>query len=352
MNIHGKNLIDFLLERNRKQSQEFCEHSLSRQQYRAKHPTEICALKCMDGRLNLSVMTKIPVGIIQPYRNIGGKFDFGWPYFGTLLRKWVEYSMSKGRDCLVLVTYHYSRGDTHRGCAGCGYDVKVGKELTNNLVHDLENAFGNDVFYPIQVGIETDDEALILHGNGQTLDLGIESSMTEHEIFQKLEVLYPGMKKQVIADFVPLLLGNQKHIQEIRESHRPIEEASHKEQILAIGRGFNWLHLPNRALIIGPYSFDLGQPIELAAKLLLSNIKEGRIPEEEGVVLMTSAVYGSKADLEYHQAIFKSRAFARFALEIITTRVPELVPYMKLEPLVGVVDYNTLEFSRIELKEK
>lgn len=345
------NLIKFLLERNTEQSKYFCDHSLSRMQYRAKHPTEICALKCMDGRLNLSVMTKIPVGIIQPYRNIGGKFDFGWPYFGTLLRKWAEYSMSKGRDCLVLVTYHFSKGDQHRGCAGFGYNVDNAKAHTEKLIADLEGAFGNDVFHPIQVGIETDDEALILHGkDGSVFNLGENLEMTEQDLFTKVQTLYPRMKGEVVADLIPLLLGNQKHIKEIRESNRPIVEASHKEQILAIGRGFNWLHLPNRALIIGPYSFDLGEPIELASKLLLSNIKEGRVSKEEGVVLMTSAVYGNEADIEYKQAMFKARAFAEFAMKIIDERVPELKQYMFTEPLIGVVNYHTLKLTQIEPK--
>lgn len=341
------NLVNFLLERNAEQSDYFCEHTLSRQQYRAKHPTEIAALKCMDGRLNLSVMTKIPVGIIQPYRNIGGKFDFGWPYFGTLLRKWVEYSMSKGRDCVVLVTYHFSKGDKHRGCAGCNYDIEVGQQVTSKLVTDLENAFGNDVFYPIKVGIETDNESLIIHGENGILDISTEEEVSEESLFFKLQKLFPGMKKHVIFDLIPLLLGNHEHVAEVKASNRPIEDASHKEQILAIGRGFNWLHLPNKALIIGPYSFDLGEPIELAAKLLLSNINEGRVPKEEGVLLMTSAVFGSEADLEYQQAVFKARAFASFAMEIIEKRVPELKQYMFSEPLIGVVNYNTLKFARV-----
>ncbi len=347
----SQKLTNFLLERNREQSEFFCNHTLSRMQYRAKHPTEICALKCMDGRLNLSVMTQIPVGIIQPYRNIGGKFDFGWPYFGTLLRKWVEYSMSRGRDSLMLVTYHFSKGDPHRGCAGFGYDIAKAKAHTKKLLSDFEYAFSGDVCYPIQVGIETDDEALILHGqNDQILDIAANLDMSEEALFAEVQSLYPNMKDQMILDLIPLLVGNQRHVKEVIESNRPIVDASHREQILAIGRGFNWLHLPNRALIIGPYSFDLGEPIELASKLLLSNIKEGRIAKEDGVILVTSAPYGNEADVEYKQALFKARAFADFAMKIINERVPELKQYMASEPLIGVVNYNTLKFTQIDSK--
>ena len=47
----------------------------------------------MDGRLNLALMTETPPGIVQPFRNIGGKFDLGWPYFGILMREWVDYAV-------------------------------------------------------------------------------------------------------------------------------------------------------------------------------------------------------------------------------------------------------------------
>lgn len=343
-------LIDFLLDRNKKQSEEFLDSALTRRQYRAQHPTEIAALKCMDGRLNLSVMTKTPPGIIQPYRNIGGKFDLGWPYFGTLLRQWVEYSISKGRDCVILNTYHFSKGDSHRGCAGFGYDTENAKKRTGNLVLSLEDFFGrnNSPVYSIHVGIETDDESLVFHGKyGDTLDLANEPKMSKKEIFEKIKKLFPDIKESVAEDLVPLVVGNQEHIQEIRNSNRPIEDANHKEQILAIGRGFDWLHLPNKALIIGPYSFDLVEPIAIAAGLLLKNIEEGRIPKDVGIILMTSAVYRNRADLEYKQAIAKTRSFARFALKVIEEKVPRLKDYIYTQSLMGVVDLNTREFHRV-----
>ena len=72
-----------------------------------------------------------------------------------------------------------------------------------------------------------------------------------------------------------------------------------QEQILAVGRGFDWLHIPNKALIVGPYrfasrfrhtgflssfrltapSYNLGDPIATAGSLLLSNLRDGRIPK-------------------------------------------------------------------------
>lgn len=120
-----KKIAQFLLKHNKSQSEIYSspDETLARRQYRALHPTEIAALKCMDGRLNLPLMTKTPWGIIQPFRNVGGIFDFGWPFFGQLIQNWIGYSVEKARDCLILVTYHWSKGDPHRGCKGFGYDV-------------------------------------------------------------------------------------------------------------------------------------------------------------------------------------------------------------------------------------
>jgi hypothetical protein len=109
-------LADWLFEHNRAMSTEFSSPDAKglRYQYRALHPTELLALKCMDGRLNLPVMTQTPVGIIQPLRNLGGVFDLGWPFLGEVVTDWVMYSMARGRDCIIFVTYHWSNGDKHR----------------------------------------------------------------------------------------------------------------------------------------------------------------------------------------------------------------------------------------------
>src|SRR3989344_5077781 len=139
-------LVQFILERNKKQSADFRSPGaqLARRLYRAQHPSEIIALKCMDGRLNLAVMTNTPPGIIKPYRNIGGKFDLGWPFFGRLMLDDIEYSVSRGRTTIVLSTYHFSRGDKHRGCAGHNYDTNAARKGATHLREQFEAAFGAD----------------------------------------------------------------------------------------------------------------------------------------------------------------------------------------------------------------
>jgi len=71
--------------------------------------------KCMDGRVNLPVVTNTPTGILMPFRNLGGMFDLGWPHLGEVVAHHVQRMVRTGRSVLFLVTYHWSKGDPTRG---------------------------------------------------------------------------------------------------------------------------------------------------------------------------------------------------------------------------------------------
>lgn len=344
-------LIPFLLDHNKKQSEWFSspEQRLSRDLYRAEHPTEIAALKCMDGRIHLPVMCGLPPGIIQPFRNIGGKFDLGWPYFGQLLEDWVSAATRRGRRSMILATYHFSKGDDHRGCAGHNYDTAAARAGAIALKEQIERVFGNghSVVHPIVTGLETDEDGMTLHGDdGSTLDLAtLPVDVSPAQLRAKLAALYPDMHPTVVDDLLPLALGNVKHVAEVRTMRRPIADAEHKEQIIAVGRGFDWLHIPNKALIIGPYSFDVASPIAVAGKVALGNIKAGRVPAEEGIVLMSAALYSSEGP-DLARAVEKARALAELSQATLAAAHPELAPY--LQTLTGIVNQNTRLFTRID----
>jgi len=148
-----------------------------------------------------------------------------------------------------------------------------------------------------------------------------------------------------VNDLLPLLLGNLKHVETVRHERRPIEEAHHQEQVLAVGRGFDWLHLPNKALIIGPYTYDLAEPVATAAGILLSNLEAERVPSNEGFVLMTSAVYRDEAGPQKFRAIEKALSLARFSEQTIRLTVPQLRE--RLSILAGIVNLNTRRFTQI-----
>lgn len=144
--------------------------------------------------------------------------------------------------------------------------------------------------YPIVCGFETDEDALILHGtNGDILDLSSVSTLDQDCLPALLEQLYPDMPKQILQDLLPLVRDNITHVADIKRTNRP-PNIEHREWVICVGRGFDWLHTSNLALIIGPYSPDLADPIRKAAGIIEANMQTGRIPDD-GFLLLAKAPY-------------------------------------------------------------
>ena len=83
-------------------------------------------------------------------------------------------AVEEGRRVLILVTYHHSRGDRSRGCSGFDFDLEAARSSAFAFRRQLESVFGTDhqIVYPIVIGIETDEDALTLHGDrGTAIDL-------------------------------------------------------------------------------------------------------------------------------------------------------------------------------------
>ncbi len=333
--------VENLLELNRKHSEEFMSASVesARRLYRAVHPTEVAAFKCMDGRIHLPYMTGTPLGIISPWRNIGGRFDTGWGLFGSELREWQEYAIRRGRHGLCLVTYHFSVGDTHRGCKGFNYDVEESKRFTADLVSQFNRVLGQSAFYTVHVGVETDEDALILHGERggvvQVVDL---LDHAEPSLEKILADLYPSMAAEIRRDFLPLVMGNIRHIKQIKASQRPVTEIEHKESILAFGRGFDWLHVANRALIVGPFDPEFADVVATAGGIILDNLKAGQIQADEIVLLISSPFRDAGSERRY--MVEKTRYLQAAALASLSSRpeLQELLPHLQI--LTGVVNMH------------
>lgn len=341
--------VQELININRKHSALFISSRDERLRYRGEHATEIAALKCMDGRINLPVITKTPLGIIQPFRNLGGEFDFGWPYFGELIKDWVNYGLGRGRHCILLVTYHFARNEKHRGCRGFNYDVDAAQKFTANLCTKFGELHpSKNVVRAVQWGIDTDTDAILLHGdNSEVLDVGeLSSDVSNAFLLSKLQELYLDMPERMIQDLLPLVRGNIDHVAEIGKIGRTPEEADHREWVIGIGRGFDWLHLPNTALIVGPFSPNLNAPIATAAGIIQSNIEEGRIPKDKSIVLLSSASFRDSADLPY--MVEKARFLSKFALDTIQAQ-PDLQELQsRLHLLTVTVNMDTRLFDIIE----
>jgi hypothetical protein len=282
----------------------------------------------MDGRIHLPYITKTPLGIIQPFRNLGGAFDIGWPHLGELVTQEVVRAVEEGRRALILVTYHFSRGDRSRGCSGFGYDVEAARASAFAFRRQLESVFGTDhqTVYPLVVGIETDEDALTLHGErGAAIDLASVrtdergEAGEEHLLAHTLRATFRDMPADIMRDLLPLVVGNLRHIGEVRRTERALD-IEHHEWILCIGRGFDFLHVPNTALIVGPYSPNVDEPIVTAARIIQSNMEAGRIPDD-GMILLASSPY-EEIGVDYRRAVEKSKFLSRFAAATIEAAVP------------------------------
>lgn len=323
------------------------EAMLARARYQSRHPTAIAVLKCMDGRINIPVATETPVGILMPFRNLGGRFDLGWPHLGEVLTQYVLDRIREGRQVLFLVTYHFSRGDHHRGCAGFGYDRQAAFEHTQTIHRQISQIFGEShgTVYPLICGFETDEDALMIHGaHDQLLDMGVLAADGIGDLAQRLNALLPDMPLQLREDLLPLLEGNARHIAQVREQSRLGErllDIEHREWVICLGRGFDFLHKPNLALIVGPYSPDLSEPIARAAGIIESNMAAGRIPDD-GFLLLSSVPYES-IGVDRARAEMKARFLAHFAHEVITQAHPALAS--KMMRRTAVLDWHARRLS-------
>ncbi len=353
-NIIETDIKNYVLRINEERSAEYTDPSaqLARKLYRQQHPTEILVQKCMDGRLNLSVFTETPPGILQPFRNIGGRFDLGWPFFQEVTHDGVQYAIEKGRQCLSISSYHFSAGDNHRGCAGFGYDTDAARNAAFALRDQFTKVFGdtpNRPVYALAVGIETDEEALVLHGtNGQILDLAqVDPTISLDELDRKIAALYPDMSALMRRDFLTLVEGNLRHIAAMRAEKKAPIDLEHREQIIAVGRGFDWLHEPNRALIIGPYSHEWPAAVKTAGSIVKGNLDAGRIPKESGILLLVSALWRSEErEVGKRLKEQKVRYLAKVALEQLK-EVPEV--FAHLQVLAGVIDADTRKLIPVDL---
>ncbi len=331
MGIHER--IEWLWRLGREHSLDYCqpEADLARRRYLAEHPTHIMVLKCMDGRIHIPYATRTPLGIIEPFRNLGGMFNLGWPYLGEVVANSVAEAVDAGKRVLLVITYHFSKGDPARGCAGFNHDTAASIRYVQDIRRQVEYTFGaaHQTVYPLVMGFETDEDALILHGEGDPLNLAEVREDDEGVLTSHLAALFPDMPGRILADLVPLVLGNIRHVAETRAETRASRRnlaTEHREWMICIGRGFDFLHVPNVALIVGPYSPDLSGPIIKAAGIIQANMQAGRVPDD-GFLLLASAPY-REGGVDRARAELKSRFLSAFAHEVIARELPDLHPRM------------------------
>lgn len=341
-------LAQELIGINEQQSAKYMDpgQTALRRRYRAAHPSRIVVFKCMDGRVNMALLTKTPVGIMYPFRNIGGVFDLGWPALDLRLAELVDYSVSLNSPNIFMTTYHYAAGNIHRGCRGHQYDTTKAQESAAQLVRQINAVFGSghEQVYPIMVGVETDNQTLLFHGkDGTTVSMKDHVEATEKELQDIIEKLYPDMELSMVKDVLPLLVGNAGHVRGLQGSVRAPIEFEHGERVLAVGQGFDWLHNDNYALIINDLDPELNETIPKAAGIIKENRDAGRIPPE-GALFFVCVSYRFPG---YRRtgAIARAKYLTKLGMEAIAHHHPDLEHFF--QPLTGVIDWNTRKLEII-----
>lgn len=188
------------------------------------------------------------------------------------------------------------------------------------------------------MGIETDLDALVLHGDtGEVVDVATMSEQDRQDVSAMIKRLYPEMPHQIQLDLQPLVEGNIRWVDNVKLAHRPVKQVEHNEWMLGVGRGFDWLHEVNMAFLVGPFNPNLEQPIKTAAALLMNNVRAGRAKLEH-TVLLTSAPYRDHAK-ERPLAELKARFLSEFAYDVIKSHEPELAK--SINRLTGTIDMHT-----------
>lgn len=326
--IHKK-----IFEINRIQSGRYVADEAARKRYWAKHTTFVGCIKCMDGRVNLPIMTNTPVGIVKPFRAIGGKFEAWWPSFLGRLRYWTEKALANGSRCCLLITYHYSASDSHLGCAGWKYDMAAARAHAEKLAKDLQFIFGEELA-AIVTGVETDLDVLILHGVGGDISGLSVIGKNEDEIITDLQGVLPGLSPSIYRDLSPFLVGNAKRVQEIKNNPRTSEAKQHDESIIAIGQGFGWLVEENLALIINDADPNLAESINVAASLIEKNLADE--PEGSEATIFANIPY-KEPGVDYRQAVARAKGLLEFAESVIKKNKPELIASGRLRSLATVM---------------
>ena len=341
----GQDVLELIKTINEEQSRAFMRDECSRLRHLAKHKTRIACFKCMDGRVHLPYVTQTPMGIITPFRAIGGKFSIFWPALMKRMRDLVMEAIANGARNVFLVTYHYSASRPALGCAGWRYQTGEARAHAECFARDIATVFEEQATV-IVVGIETDSDELILHGpagdvRGRDL-LGCSKS----EIASRLRYSFPSMDDVTLYDLLPFLVGNANHIQAFLNDPRELNELGHNERFVGVGQSFDWLvALANLGLVINDMDPNLDEAIITAAHILTSNLDrnpEGDVAIITNIGFMAEGMYQRMAEA-------RARGLMGFALHHLREKNPTLFRSGRLRLITGVTHEPTRKFTVLEV---
>jgi len=346
-------LISRIKQINREYSENFClpDAQAERRWFCEEYPVGLFSFGCMDGRNNIPNATEIPLGVMKNFHFAGGEWHW-WNNVSTVFSKDIARHEKKHRASLVLVSYHFSRSEKHLGCAWFNYDTDAAIKANLKFLKKIERVYGDKhkVVFPVLVGLETDEESLVIHDSNNHENVLRVADLQEYDenyLKTTLVQMFGLIEANTMKMLLRLIAGNINHVAKIRASHRPVIDLDHREWILAIGNGLDWFRATNQAIIIGMYSYNPQEAIKTAASVIEKNLRTGQISKEDGFVLLASSSFHSESGYEKTSAREIALEYMRFAKEIIAQHYPQLLEMM--HPLVTITNLDDRKF--IEVKD-
>ncbi len=342
--------VDWLIALNDMRSRTFVKDRPARQAWRESRKIEIAWFGCMDGRFHPPTITGTHLGIWSIWQNIGGKFDLAkWPRFQNSFEKFWWCSKRNDRLMLVIITYHFSRSDNARlGCKGHGFDLARAQASSRALKSQFEHVFKDEpTTYVISVGIDTDGDSMVFHGQNGEIDIATANDRSESFFRDEFKRIDPSMPDGFLPHVVEIAMLNGRHVTQVSNGQRPIKDIEHGEWVLAVGQGFDWLHTLNTAIIIGPFDPQFSRWVRIGARILDGNSEREDFDWRRGLVLMASAQFNpDQGSVGQRLAEFKARQLADQAVTAIKNSMPHLLEH--LQRVTGTVDMGTRKFHILD----
>lgn len=288
---------------------------------------------CMDGRTYVPELVRM---VVDFYSSLGGILDHGRPEFRESFERQLEMCCQKGKQLRFVSTYHYSRGVRELGCAGHRFEKADGFRTANRQARQAKDRYGTAVSAFV-MGVETDRDALILHGDtGQVVDLGDLEQSERSDLNRVLGELYPDRVQEalVLADVVE---GNVQHRVMTVSTTKSARKTDHQEKRILLGmpEQIAWAQSLNGALSLSPIvpHPQLERAIEVAGMIWYDNLRSCRIPQDQQDEMALVVVGRDKSEASYLWATAHQK-------------LDECLPrHFHYRELVGVLDSETREFT-------
>ncbi|MDO8424917.1 MAG: hypothetical protein Q7T01_00125 [bacterium] len=343
---HLPQIIQRILGMSGEQSLRYIAEIAARERHWQRHPTGFACIACMDGRVHLPTITRTAMGLVKPYRAMGGRFEIWWPAFAKRFTNWADAVLRHyGERCCVFVTYHHSASNNRElGCAGWACDTVAARAHAEHLAADINEVYRDQV-YAIVVGIETDRGILNLHGPRGTVTGAMQNGTSEDHVRMALRETFLGMPPRILEDIIPFVTGNAAYVTEHGPTPRPDDVLCHQELVIAVGHGFDyWISEANLAVAVDDADPNLDTPIATAAKIVANNLKRAG-PKAEALLL--ASVPFERQGTPWNLAVKRAEGLGNFALECILASQPSLLDNGRLRVLIGVTSDQTKQLEPI-----